>query len=148
MSKKKTSLPQPPILVKYATPSILGGQQLLSFPLKTPNIPLPATAPTKQCRISCQITKLLDLPRAPFQQANNSRGIMHWTPNKLKIKHHNSVATGQYRSRWSIDSPLHLHMQHQSITKTLLFLRLSMVRLLPIAAHQTKKGTLGGTFSF
>jgi len=39
----------------------------------------------------------------------------------LKLALHNSLATSQWKKRWSIDSPLFLHMQHHSTTITLLF---------------------------
>lgn len=47
-----------------------------------------------------------------------------------------------------MDSPLLLHIQHHSSTKNLLLLKLSIVRMRPMAAVHTKKATRGGTFSF
>ena len=54
-------------------------------------------------------------------------GITHCTLKMLKIKLQNSLAAGQRRRRWAIDSPLLLHMQHQSNTWFLLLRRLSIV---------------------
>lgn len=75
----------------------------------------------KQLGIALQSSTFLDLPRPRRQQANNSItpwGITHWTPNRLKKKFHNSLASGQCRSKWAMDSPLLFHIQHQSTTNT------------------------------
>ena len=107
----------------------------------------------RQCGIIFQILPALDLSKLLFQQvrrSTTSQGITQWTPNKIKIKFHSAWAIGQCKSKWFTDSPLVLHMQYQSNMITLLFLRLSVVRILPSAAVQMKKATLEveGTLDF
>ncbi len=97
------------------------------------------------------ISMFLDWLRPFLQQASKAimpEGITHWTPKMLKIKLHNSLATGQWWKRWVIDSPLLLHMQYQFITRTLLLRRLSIVRMCPMAAVHTKKATRVGALVF
>jgi len=53
--------------------------------------------------------------------------------------------TSQWRKIWSTDSPFLLHIQHLSTTMTSCFQRLSIVKIFPKAADQTKKPTLKGT---
>ena len=56
----------------------------------------------------------------PRLQSNNSitfLGITHSTPKRLNIVLHNSLATSQWRKRWSIDFPV-LYMQHHFTTIT------------------------------
>ena len=65
-------------------------------------------------------------------------GITHFTPNILKITLHNSLATSQWISKWSMDFSLFLHMQHHSTTTTFLFLKLSSTNIFPNAAVHTK----------
>ena len=90
---------------------------------------------------SLSITMVSDLPNLQDQhekRSTTSLGITHWTPNKIKTIFQSSWATLQYMSRWLTNSPPNLHMQHQSIIITLLFRRLSMVRILPKAGVQLK----------
>ena len=57
----------------------------------------------------------------PCQKTRSSTtdfGITQITPNKAKSIGHRSIAT-QWRKRWSTNSPLHLHIKHQSIIHTL-----------------------------
>ena len=52
-------------------------------------------------------------PKLPCQHARSpitDCGITQLTPNKPNTVAHRSIATGQWRKRWSTDSPLHLHM--------------------------------------
>ena len=90
-------------------------------------------------------------PFIPDQHANNSStplGITQDIPNKVRTRFHSSWARGQCNSKWLTDSPLDLHIQHQSIMRTFLFRRLSIVRILPNVAVQEKKATLDGTLAF
>ena len=105
----------------------------------------------RQCGIIFQIFLALDLPRLPFQQlirSITSRGITQKIPNKISIIFHNSRAIGQCISKWLTDSPLDLHIRHQSKMITLLFLRFSVVRIFPNAVVQMKNATLGGTLAW
>ena len=63
---------------------------------------------------------------------------------KQKTIDHNSYAIGQWRRRWSTDSPHLLHIKHHSSTAICLFQRLSIVKILPKAAVQEKNATLWG----
>ena len=52
-------------------------------------------------------------PNIPYQDSNNSItlwGITQWTPNKQNTNNHISQAMGQWRRRWSTDSPQFLHI--------------------------------------
>ena len=52
-------------------------------------------------------------PNLPCQQASSPKtdcNITQLTPNKPKTIDYISIATRQWRKRWLIDSPLHLHM--------------------------------------
>jgi hypothetical protein len=100
---------------------------------------------------SFQIAPDSDFPNLPDHQDNKSTtplGITQAIPNKANFNDQSSCAIVQCRSRWLTNSPLALHMQHQSIMITLHFLRLSTVRILSKAAVQVKKATLVGTFDF
>ena len=89
--------------------------------------------------------------KLPCQQPispKTERGITQETPKRPKTIDQRSQAKGQWRRRWSIDSPFLLHMKHQSRIHTFLFRRLSIVRHFPKAVVQTKKATLEGIFCF
>ena len=104
-----------------------------------------------QWGIIFQIDAASSLPNLPAQQANKSStplGITQQIPNNVKTISQRSRVIGQCNRRWLTDSPPDLHMQHQSKMSTFLFLRLSMVRILPSAAVQVKKETLVGTLTF
>ena len=97
-----------------------------------------------------QISACLRCPKAPGQHVIKSwtvLGITHGAPNRSKIVSHNCFAIEQCRKRWSEDSPAALHIQHQSTNTTRRFLKLSLVRILPKTAVQTKKATRGGLWS-
>ena len=66
-------------------------------------------------------------------------------PNKQKTIDRSSYVIGQWKRRWSTDSPHFLHIKHH-YTIICLFQRLSVVKILPKAAVQEKNATLGGTF--
>ena len=68
-------------------------------------------------------------------------GITQTIPNNAKVNDHTSVAKGQWSSRWSIDYPLLLHMQHQSTINRYLFRKLSIVNIIPNATVHTKYDT-------
>lgn len=60
------------------------------------------------------------------------------SPTMQNKKAHISETVGKCSNRWLTDSPSDLHKQHQStITKPLLW-RLFVVKILPMAASQTK----------
>lgn len=54
---------------------------------------------------------------------------------------HRAMATSQWSNKWSIVSPLFLHIQHQSITIVWHF-QFSMVRIFPNVAVHMKSSTL------
>ena len=104
----------------------------------------------KQCGTNLQITILRCHLILQDQQSNKSTtlcGITQQTPNKQKIILHISKAIGQWRRRWSTDSPHLLHIKHHSRTTRCLFWRLSIIRILPKATVQEKNATRGGTIS-
>ena len=105
----------------------------------------------KQWGTAIQIAKFRCLPNFSCQQANNSTtifGITQWMPNKVNTIDHKSKAIGQWIRRWSTDSPFLLHIQHQSKIKIFHFLRLSIVKIFPKIAVQTKKATLEGSDNY
>ena len=105
----------------------------------------------RQWGIIFQIEAASPLPNLPAQQANKSStplGITQQTPNSAKTISQRSRVIGQCKRRWLTDSPPDFHMQHQSKMSTFLFLRLSMVRILPSAAVHVKNATLVGTLTF
>ena len=102
----------------------------------------------KQCGTNLHKPIFQCLPNFPCQEANTSLtlyGITQCIPNKQKTIDHNSYAIGQWRRRWSTNSPHFLHIKHHSTTAICLFQRLSVVKILPKAAVQEKNATLGGT---
>jgi len=81
-------------------------------------------------------------PYFPFQQDMKSimgLGISHEIPNKENTRDLNSWATTQWRKKrlWF------LHIWHQSIIITTLFLRLYVVRIFPNSVPHMKKGAWG-----
>ena len=94
-----------------------------------------------QWGIIFQISRIRELLQAPHQHSNRAKtplGITQCIPKRLKIKFHRSWATEQWNRIWGMDSPFALHRQHQSSTMTRRLLRLSVVRMRPKVAVQTK----------
>ena len=105
----------------------------------------------KQWGTTVLIAEFRWLPNFPCQQANSSStvfGITQCMPNKVNTIDFKSKAIGEWIRRWSTDSPFLLHIQHQSKIKIHHLLRLSIVKIFPKAAVQTKKTTLDGTLDF
>ena len=63
-----------------------------------------------------------------------------------KIKYHNSLAIGQCRRRWLIDSPSLVHIQHRSSTTSWCFQRLLVVKTFSNDVVQRKKAILSMDF--
>ena len=85
---------------------------------------------------------LWDFRKEPIQLAINSNtvlGITQTTPNRQNTMDHRLWAVSQWRSKWLGDSPLCLHIQHQSTMQIRRFRKLSIVRIFPWAAVHTKK---------
>ena len=85
------------------------------------------------------------------QQDNKSatnHGITKWIPKAWSLKVHRKWVTGQWRRRWSIDSPSSQHIQHQLAKGRPLSIRLSKVRIQPCAAVHKKNATRLGIFGF
>lgn len=87
-------------------------------------------------------------PQPHFSKQPVTRNPMGYHPRNVKnIKHQgpNSTSTSQCSNKRSTVSSLILHMQHQSITNTLI-LKLAIIRILPNAAvylkNVTNKGAL------
>lgn len=59
---------------------------------------------------------------------------LNWFQKDKMHSPQNEKAKLQWSNKLSIDSPLHLHEQHQSTSVILLFLRLSFVKIFPHAA--------------
>ena len=86
----------------------------------------------KQCGTNLHKPIFRCLPNFPCQEANNSltlSGIAQCILNKQKTIDHNSYAIGQWRRRWSTDSPHLSHIKHHSSTARCLFQRLSVVKI-------------------
>ena len=81
------------------------------------------------------------------QNSNSSTTDLGITQDKVKTKDHLSVAIEQWRSRWSMNSPLHLHIQHQSTIKMCLLWRLLTIRIFKRPAVHTKNTILLGTLT-
>ena len=106
---------------------------------------------TRQWWIILQITELLFLLKLSDQLARSSTSttpcsMTQCTSNREHTIFHSTRAIGQCRSKWSITSPFHLRIQHQSTTTTCCLLKLSTVKFSPNDAVQMKKLTLVGTF--
>ena len=85
------------------------------------------------------------------QQYNNSKtppGITHWISKMLKIKFQISLAAMHCNRRWDINSPLSLHMQHQSSIIICCFLKLSVVRMQPQGSSPHKECHSRRSFSY
>ena len=74
--------------------------------------------------------------------------ITQWMPKAWSIKVQREWVTGQWRRRWSTDSPSQQHIQHQVANGRPLSIRLSKVRIRPCAAVHKKKATRLGIFGF
>jgi hypothetical protein len=85
------------------------------------------------------------LRNCPFQQAKKSTTRLDMTqanPTRLKMEFQRALTISQWSKRWSTNSPLFLHIQHQSTTVTCRFLRLSIMRIFPKAANKAKNKIL------
>jgi hypothetical protein len=93
-----------------------------------------------------QIATLISLPDF-HQQANKLVNLLDITqdiPKRIKMLFHITEATSQGRRRWSTDFSSLLHKQHLSTMMISFFLRLSTIRILPMAADQAKEAALEG----
>ena len=108
--------------IKVSRINHLSSSKCLSFPSNDLEFLSHRMHQKTQWGIELHSSLIFDLPLPTLQQSSRSitpRGITHCIPNKLKIKYNNSLAIGQCKRRWEVDSPLALHIQHQSITITL-----------------------------
>ena len=90
--------------------------------------------PITQCGSIFQTWPESFSPKDPIQQENRSiteLGITHCTPKRPSTIYHISIATGQWRNKWSTLSPFLLHIQHQLWIIKPRFQRFSMVRAFP-----------------
>ena len=95
----------------------------------------------KQCGTKLHKSIFRCLLNLPCQETNSSPtlyAINQWIPNKQNTIELNSYDIGQWRRRWSIDSPHLLYIKHQSSTAICLFQRLSVVKI----------ANLKGTFDY
>ena len=86
----------------------------------------------KQCGTKLHKSIFWCLLNLPCQEANSSLtlyAINQWIPNKQNTIELNSYAIGQWRRRWSTNSPHLLYIKHQSSTAICLFQRLSIVKI-------------------
>ena len=103
----------------------------------------------KQCGTILHIAILWCRLQLHDQQSNKSTTLCCITqqiPNKQKTILHISYAIGQWRRRWSTDSPYLLYYNTTQEQTKCLFWRLFVVRILPKVAAQEKKATWGVTF--
>ena len=75
----------------------------------------------------------------PKSKSITLAGITQWIPKVWKTKNHKAEAISQCRRRWSPISQWLLHIQHQPAKTCPLLIKLSQVRILPLAAVHTKK---------
>jgi hypothetical protein len=93
------------------------------------------TSKTKEPTFICSKQAIAQLsPPTPQQIAHLTRH----NPINWKIALHNFVATSQWRSKWSINSPQILHRQNHSIAIIFIFRKLSKVNIFPKAVVHTK----------
>ena len=83
----------------------------------------------------------------PKSKSGIDLGITQDKPKVVKTKLYNQYAVSQWRSKWSTVSPLWRHIMHQSTNSNLLHLKLSPIRILFQATHQTKKETRLGALT-
>ena len=92
--------------------------------------------------ITVRLETAMGLSFTTFQELNHR--IWHHPrsqtiPNNAKINHQIFVVKEQWSSKWLINSPLLLHIQHQSTINKSLLRRLSNVKFFPIVAIHSKK---------
>ena len=75
-------------------------------------------------------------------------GITQWIPKAWSIKVYRKWVTGQWKRRWSTDSPSPQQLQHQLAKGRPLSVRLSKVRIRPCAVVHKKSVTRLGIFGF
>ena len=93
--------------------------------------PLPPNTPHEAMNDHHKLC-LLNLLYQLDRRTTTPLDIIHWNPNNEKTIFHDSLATGQWISKWSIVSPSFLHMKHQSITTTIQhLLKLSKLKFSP-----------------
>lgn len=73
--------------------------------------------------------------------------ITQWIPNIWNTSPHRVWTPLQWSKRWSIDSPLLQHIQHQFTKGNPLLIRWSNVRIQPKAPVRIKNATLLGTLT-
>ena len=85
------------------------------------------------------ISKPTKIPFLASEEVYHLIGMTQANPTMLKPVFQRALAISQWSKRWFTDSPLFLHAQHQLMTMTCCFLRLSMVRIFSWTANQAKK---------
>ena len=121
----------------------MGMKFLGNFSLQIPHM--------RQWWIILQTTELLCLLKLSDQLARSSTSTTPCSMTQCTLNSEHTIFNcsrdiGQCRSKWSIASPFHLRIQHQSTTTTCCLLKLSTVKFSPNDAVQMKKLTLVGTF--
>ena len=104
----------------------------------------------KYLGIKFQIFELC-FPSHWYQQDNNPTtdpGITQLIPKAWSMKVHKVCVTGQWRRRWSTNSPSQQHIQHQITKGQPLSMRLSNMRIRSWAVVHKKKATHLGIFGF
>ena len=104
----------------------------------------------KHPRTKLQMSKLC-FPSHWCQQDNKPAtdlGITQWIPKAWNIKVQREWVTGQWRRRWSTDSPSQQYIQHQVANEQPLSIKLSKVRIWPCATVHKKNATRLGIFGF
>jgi hypothetical protein len=106
--------------------------------LKISIIHFPLKAPQKEKRHHLPHNNTLSFTSNLLTSKQVNYSVRHnpRQPKATKKNFHKAQAIAQWRRIWSTDSPILLHIQHLSITMTCRFLRLSMVRIFPMAADQ------------
>jgi hypothetical protein len=120
-----------------ATILSLSSKSLISF---SPN----TLHHTEHNHLSNSFTLRTTKVSSPTRRSLTRQGMTYTKPNKPKIEIHKALAILQWSRRWSMVSPLFLHMQYQSITVIFHFLKLFKVMILPKATDQAKKATFKG----
>ena len=125
----------------------LSVQKRILNPLKMQPLHSLQTVHVMHREATVQIAALLWLIKCPFQQNSMSTTLLGMTNEDKNIKDQSWEVNSQWRCKWSTDSLLFLDKQHHFKAQIFLLQRLSVIRILPLAAVHVKKATLGGTFA-
>ena len=94
-------------------------QNWFLIPFEASKVSFPPDTPHEMKGLVFHAAAFWCWPNQPFLRANHSTsflGVTCWIPNRHKTIAYNSLATTQWKSKWSIVLLIFLHIQHQSPT--------------------------------